>query len=600
MRRLSAILAADVVGYSVLVREDEDGTLSELKAIRGEILERKIQEHNGRIVKLMGDGLLAEFTSVVSAVECALEVQLKLQQRLLENESKPLVRFRIGINLGDVVFEDGDIFGNGVNLAARLEEHSEPGSICVSNAVFEQVRDRLDVKFDDLGEIALKNFDEPVRVWQWCPPGTENNTPEAGFRRSSLRYSKSLGETGNGELMSRPAVLFLPFEVLGAIQGDWAIALGLCEDIRTNLSSWRSFPVIGAEALGGKTGDLQSLADSVDASYVVTGSLRRSGNRARVSVRLIDASSGSEIWNKSFDGTVEDMLDFQDDVSQRVVSQIEPEIAHAAASRVPVIRAKGFASWELVAKSIEEERKGGDGYGTKHANIAQRELLLEALKIEPDFAEAWARLARTYFRDFLIGWSDDPSNALRLALEASTRAVELDPENSLARAYHAQCLLFGKYDPEAALEHAQEAVRLNPSNVVGHVMMGCVLVYLGQPETAFSHYEIALRLNPNFPNMGTVVCDQMMCRAMQGDLSQAVALARKMISIAPKYFRGLQRCAAVLAHAGRLNEAGEVLRNAEEIGGSFSEKYIRETYPFTDERHLELLILGLRKAGWKG
>jgi tetratricopeptide (TPR) repeat protein len=357
---------------------------------------------------------------------------------------------------------------------------------------------------------------------------------------------------------------------------------------------------VGPEALGGAVGDIQHLATIVDAAYAVTGSVRRTENRARVVARLIETSSGRELWSQTFDGKLEDVFEFQDEFSRRIVSQIEPEISRAAAQRITVTRPKDLATWELLAKAVDAERRGGDGYGTLEANNAQREFVSEAIGRDPELCEAWARLARCHFRDFLLGWSEDGQAALLKSLEASARAVEIDPGNSVAQAFRAQCLVFGSHDPQGGYEHAREAVRLNPSNVMGHYMMGCALVFCGEPETAYGHYETVLRLNPAFSAKGPLFCDQMMCRALAGNLDEAVHFAHKTMDVAPNYLRGLQRCAAVLAHAGEIEVAKEVLRRIDELGGSFTEAYVKETYPFTRAEDLDFLIEGLRKAGWKG
>jgi TolB-like protein len=270
------------------------------------------------------------------------------------------------------------------------------------------------------------------------------------------------------DLFERPAVLFLPFEALSSSEEDGLLALGLCEDIRTTLASWRSFPVVGPEALGGADGDIQNLAATVDAKYAVTGSVRRSGNRARVIARLNDAASGRELWSQTFDRMLADVFEFQDELSRRIVSQIEPEISRAAALKIIVSRPKDLATWELLAKAVEAENRGGDGYGTPEANNAQKAFVSEAIARDPQLCEACARLSRCCFRDFLLGWSEDGKKALEKGLEASARAVEIDPDNSIAQAFRSQCLLFGKHDAEGGFEHAREAVRLNPSNVMGH------------------------------------------------------------------------------------------------------------------------------------
>jgi adenylate cyclase len=447
-RRLVAILAADVVGYSRLIRADEEGTLAAFKSLRKDIIDPKISEHHGRIVKLMGDGILAEFQSVVDAVHAAVEVQQAMGERNAKQSAEQRVEFRVGINMGDVVVDGDDIHGDGVNLAARLEALAEPGGICISGTVHEQVRDRLDLDFEDMGEQELKNIDRPTNVWQWTtnsrPPTPRRETPDAVAHQGT-------NLTHELDVFDRPAVLFLPFEALSRSDEDTLLASGLCEDIRTTLACWRSFPVVGPEALGGAVGEIQHLAGMVDAAYAVTGSVRRAGSRARVVARLIDASSGRELWSRTFDGNLEDVFEFQDELSRRIVSQIEPEINRATAQRIPVARPKDLATWELLAKAIDAESRGGDGYGTPEANNAQRKLVSEAIEREPELCEAWARLARCYFRDFLLGWSEDGKKALEKSLEASARAVEIDPGNSVAQAFRAQSLLFGNHDPQADL-----------------------------------------------------------------------------------------------------------------------------------------------------
>jgi adenylate cyclase len=596
-RRLAAILAADVVGYSRLIRADEEGTITALQTLRSELIEPKIAGHNGRIVKLMGDGILVEFASVVDAVRGATEVQQAMAERNAAEPDEQPIEFRIGINLGDVVIEGDDIHGDGVNIAARLEGLADPGGICISGSVHEQIRDRLDFAFEAIGEQSVKNVDRPVEVWKWSANGRRTEPGITTENDVALNCSDS---THDVDVLHRPAVLFLPFDALSRTDEDIFLASGLCEDIRTTLACWRSFPVVGPEALGSATGDIQHLAGSVDADYAVTGSVRRVGDRARVVARLIDASSGQELWSQTFDGDLADVFEFQDDLSRRIVSQIEPEISQATARRIPVVRPKDLATWELLAKAVEAERRGGDGYGTPEANNAQREFVSEAIERDPELCEAWARLARCHFRDFLLGWAEDGKKALEKSLEASARAVEIDPANSLAQAFRSQCLLFGKHDPQGGFEHAREAVRLNPSNVMGHYMMGCSLVYCGEPDTAYTHYESVLRLNPAFSAKGALYCDQMMCRALAGYLEEAVQFARKMMDVAPHYLRGLQRCVSVLAHAGKLEEARDVLQRIDDLGSSFSEAYVRETYPFRRPEDLDFLIEGLRAAGWNG
>ncbi len=596
-RRLAAILSADVVGYARLIRTDEEGTLAELKRLRNELIDPTIEANGGRVVKLMGDGILVEFQSVIGAVRAAIEVQSAMLDSNAERPEEQRIEYRIGINIGDVVIDGDDIQGDGVNVAARLEGLAEPGGICVSSNVHEQVRDRLDLAFEDIGEQSLKNIDRPVTVWRWMA-GNRQTAP--GAKLTDVDTERKTSSRPELDVFERPAVLFLPFEAISKSDEDELLASGLCEDIRTTLASWRSFPVVGPEAIGDADGDIQHLAAIVEATYVVTGSVRRAGNRARVVARLIDGVSGRELWSQTFNGLLADVFDFQDEISRRIVSQIEPEISRAAAQKITVSRPKDLATWELLAKAVDAENSGGDGYGTPEANNAQKVFVKEAIERDPQLCEAWARLSRCYFRDFLLGWSQDGKKSLEKGLQASARAVEIDPNNSIAQAFRSQCLLFGNHDAEGGFEHAREAVRLNPSNVMGHYMMGCALVYCGEPDTAYGHYETVLRLNPAFPGKGALYCDQMMCRALAGNLEDAVLYAQKTLDIAPNYLRGLQRCASVLAHADRLEDAKGALRRIDQLGGTFTEAYVQETYPFHRPEDLEFLISGLRKAGWTG
>lgn len=597
MRKLAAILVADVAGYSRLVEADEEGTLRALRTLHDEIVAPSIAAHHGRIVKLMGDGVLAEFGSVLDAVRHAVAMQKAVAKCQSDLPEQRRIAFRIGINLGDVVIDGADIHGDGINVASRLESLAPPGGICISESVREQVGNRVNVHFEDMGPQTLRNIERAIRVWRW--PGAATAAAARGTAGKTAGPGHPASEHGVS-VMDRPAVLFLPFEGLGRSEADLVLASGLCEDIRTTLACWRWFPVIGPEAVRGEPGDIRALAESVGAALVVTGSVRRGGERARVTARLLDGETGRELWSHNFDGGLEDIFDFQEDVSRRVVSQIEPQIARASATRLLRARPKDLACWELMAQAVEAERQGGDGYGTPEANEEQRRLALQALERDPGFSDAWARLARCHIRDFLLGWAEDRAAARKASLETSSKAVETDPESAFARACRAQCMLFGDQDPLGALEHAEEAVRLNPSNVFGHIMMGCVLCYCGEPDRAYTHYETALRLNPNFPNMGVVYCDQMMCRALTGRLDEAVSLARKTMTVAPKYLRGLQRCASVLAHAGHGDEAARVLSAIEAMGGAFTEDYFRDTYPFVREEDADFLISGLRKAGWQG
>lgn len=404
------------------------------------------------------------------------------------------------------------------------------------------------------------------------------------------------------ELFESPAVLLLPFTALSASDEDSLLARGLGEDIRTSLACYRWFPVIGHEALGEIASGpaITELCARVGASFAVKGTVRRAGMRARVTAQLIDGTRGQQLWSQTFDGELEDVFDFQEQVAARVVAQIEPEILHAADAKIDTVRPRRLDTWELLIMADEVQAKGGEGYGTASANAAQRKILEDVLARDPGVAEAWAKLARCHFREMLLGWSEDRSESLALAMEASERAIGLNPNDWLARTVRAVTLIFGATDPLAARAHAEAAVRLNPSSPLAHQAYACVMEFLGHTDEAIEHFEAVFRLNPNWGNAAAVHGDLMICYGFLGDLDTAVAHARKMLAIAPGYMRGLQRAAAVFGHAGLLSDAQAALDALAAIDMRFDETYLRETYPFFRARDMDFLTEGLRKAGWQG
>lgn len=403
------------------------------------------------------------------------------------------------------------------------------------------------------------------------------------------------------ELFRSPALLLLPFEALSSSPEDGLLARGLGEDVRTTLAYYRWFPVIGPEALGkdieGRT--LTELCARVDAAYALAATVRRVGQQARVSARLLDGRSGQQLWSQAFDGDLSDVFAFQEEVAARVVAQLEPEILHATDARIGVVR-PSLEIWELLIKVAEAEAAAGEGYGTPEANEVQKRLLEEILARDDSVAEAWARLARCHFRDMLLNWSGDRAESIQKAMDCSARAVALNANNWLGRTVRGNALLFGASDPVAGLSHAEAAVRLNPSSPLAHQIYGCVLEFLGRQEESIPHLEAVFRLNPNWPNAGAIHASLMMCHAFCGNMDAAIEHGRKMLAVAPEYIRGLQRAACVFGHADLLDDARDALATLDRLGHAFDEAYIRETYPFQREQDVAFILDGLQKAGWKG
>ena len=465
------------------------------------------------------------------------------------------------------------------------------------------VRLSRDALCDDIGSPGDGEFLEGLDL------GSE---PFDDWRRAEgARLANGAVETGGlgseasagHDIFENPSVLVMAFAPASPDDADVSFATGLVIDLRTSLSLWRWYPVIGPEAIGWRTereGDLRQLAGSVGASYAISGTIRRAGDRIRVSVSLTDIDSSHLIWAETFEGEMADIFEMQEAIGRAVVARVTPEIGRAEAARVTRKRPSDIAAWQLVAQTDELERTGGEGYGSPESNKAQVALLEAALELEPDYARAWARLGRYYFRSAMQGWTEDRVGSFARAEQYCEKAVRIDPTEWEAQAYAALSLIFHSKDFGPGRFHAREAVRLNPSAPVARHALGCALEWLGEPEEALRHLNLVFDLNPNYPNRAAVLGDITTCQLFVGDFDDAVETAREIRDIAPDYTRGLQRVVATLGHAGETAEAGDVLAKVLTLQPGFDEAYVRETYPYTDPRHTEVLLEGLRRAGWKG
>lgn len=404
----------------------------------------------------------------------------------------------------------------------------------------------------------------------------------------------------NEVLFERPAVLVMAVDCLSTSEDDRMLADGLTEEIRTTLSYWRWFPVIGPESIGWKTArntDIREAARGVSASYAVTGSLRRFGERARITVSLVDTASGRSLWSQNFDGNLEDVFAFQEDVCRSIVAQIEPQIAHAEAERIQRSPPTDLAAWQLVARTDEIERLGGPGYGTPESNARQLPLLQKATEIEPGYARAWSRIAKVHWRYFIMGWREDRDACALESREASRRAITLDPNDWEAHAYQALVQVFALKDYAAGEYHCSEAVRLNPSASLARQATGCTMEWMGRPRVALDNLELIFRLDPDPAAKAAIFGDMTTCYMFAGDTERSVEIARQLMAIGNDYSRGLQRCAATFGHAGETELAKAAVARLGEIHPDFSEDYVRMTYPFSKTEDLDFFIEGLRKAG---
>ena len=581
-RRLAAILAADVVGYGRLMERDETGTLAALKARRKEVLEPLVGRHQGRIFKLTGDGVLVEFGSAVNAVECAI----KLQQGMTEaNAGLPEDRrilLRIGINLGDIMVEGGDLYGDGVNIAARLEGIAEPGSVLVSGTAFDYVRNKVDSGFEDLGTRSLKNIGEPVRVYRVRPGG------EPGRAGPALA------------LPDKPSIAVLPFTNMSGDSGQEYFSDGITEDIITELSRFRSLFVIARNSsftFKGKAMKVQDIARELGVAYVVEGSVRRSGERVRISAQLIDADTGNHLWAERYDRDMRDIFALQDEVAQSVASTVSGRVEAAGRERAVRLSPVALKAYDLVLKA-----KGLMPHYTRTDNEQALACAQRAVELDPGSATAYAQLAWCHFYSYMACWVTDRDAALLKAYKLAQRAVELDETDSFVHAILGIMKLFRREFDEARSE-AKRAIDLNPSDWVARRYYGMLLAATGDPEAGIEQLELGRRLNPF--DTRWVPWDLGIIYFTAHRYDEAIAALRQVRDPINEVRGWL---AASYAQAGRLEEARatleEFLRVAKTDMAVFPgrrlkdwEAYWHGAFEYQDQKDFDHLFDALRKAG---
>ena len=566
-RRLSAILAADVAGYTRLVEQDTDGTVVAWQSARSETIDPAIAEHSGRIVKHTGDGFLAEFATVQDAVACAVIMQMGLSASSLD--------FRMGINLGDVIDDGEDIHGEGVNIAARLEAIAEPGGICVSGDVYNQVRNRLDLTFDDLGDKEVKHVSWPVRVFAIRLPGG--------------------GEPAHVELTipEKPSIAVLPFDNMSGDPEQEYFSDGLTEDIITALGLWRSFPVIARNstfAYKGKSPGVRILASELGARYILEGSVRKSGNRLRISAQLIDATNGLHVWAEKFDRELTDIFELQDEIVQRIAATIEPELERAEQKRSVVRKLQDLDAWDYYQRGMSCLYEY-----SKEGNERARKMFQHALTRDPDYSQAISGLAYTHHRDLAMEVADDREASIAKCLEAARRGVALDPVSSFARVVLAQAHIWPDQH-DLAIAEAEMALELNPNSAHAHLVLGSFLDSAGNSEDGIRKIEKGLELNPQDPRKHNFLT--LLARAYLNArrYEEAVRQAQKALHHHPRYPNANYILAASLGHLDRQTEARAALDECEHVHSGFVGKRTRWK-PYQNPADNEHILDGIRKAG---
>ena len=574
-RRLAAVLAADVVGYSRLIRADEEGTIAAFSAVRANLIDPILKEHYGRTVKLMGDGLLVEFASVVGAVRAAAAMQEALATR---NAALPLERrmeLRVGINLGDVVIEGDDIHGDGVNVATRLEGLAAPGGLCISEAVYEQVRDRVSLSFADLGLREVKNIDRPLRVWHWHPD------------RDPALEDTALAETAL-PAPDRPSIAVLPFDNMSGDREQQYFADGITEDIITELSKIHGLMVISRNSTftyKGKAVKAQDVCRDLGVRHILEGSVRKAGERVRITAQLIDGRSGGHLWAERYDRSLADIFAVQDDVTERIVSSLEVKLIDGDDPRSSRVETNSPEAYDCVLRGREQYR-----LFSKDGNAAARRLYERAIELDPSYAAAHAGLAEAYLHEWFMG---SPA-ALDQALELAQTAKGLDPSLPLVYEALSSVHLFRRQHDEA-LAAARRWIEIEPSNAEAYANLAGILHFAGEPERVARLIEKAKRLNPFHPFYYTLYVGQ--ARFTMRRFEDAATIIARSIAHNPEALPAHFYLAACHGQLGEDALAREALAEVRRISPDFSLAWVRTIAAYRRAADLDLLIDGLRKAG---
>jgi adenylate cyclase len=577
-RRLAAILAADVVGYSRLMAADEEGTVATLSTYRG-VIDGLVAEHQGRIFGSAGDSALAEFNSAVQAVRCAVAIQRAMHRRNADLPDQQRMELRIGVNLGDVIVENDNLFGDGVNVAARLEQAAEPADICIAGAVLDQIDGKVTFPIAGLGERRLKNIPRPVAIYR------------VDWRLEEARADDVLG--GELSLPDKPSVAVLPFANMSGDAEQEYFADGITEDIITALSRNRWFFVIARNSTftyKGRAVDVKQVARELGVRYVLEGSVRKAGGRVRITGQLIDAESGAHLWAERYDRDLADVFALQDEITERVVAAIEPELlvveGRRAARKSPThLNAYDFfmrGMWHYHQFDPEENRRAA-------------EWMRKAVALDPHLTHGHVGLARTLNLRIWVGWSKDADADRRAGFEAAQRAVELDDKDPYGHyVLTFACLNSGLH--QQALAEAQRAVDLNPNFALVHFGLGWIRVFVGHFAAAIDPLLRCMRLSPNDPLTFFFFYFLALAHYHQHDYAQAVQMAQRGLALR-RIYPLYEILLAGLGQSGMLDQVAAARADMERLKPTDLEGMARITHPYLNPADLEHLREGLRKAG---
>jgi adenylate cyclase len=576
-RRLAAILAADVVGYSRLIGADEEGTLATLKQHRGALLTPTIAGHNGRIVKTTGDGLLVEFASVIDALRCAIVIQQGMRARNADTPLPQRIEFRIGINVGDIVVDEGDVYGDGVNVAARLEGLAEPGGISVSGRVQEDARGKIEIGFHDTGEQRLKNIAWPVRVFR------------VQLDDGAQAYRPALA------LPDKPSIAVLPFQNMSGDAEQEYFADGIAEEIITALSRMRWLFVIARNSsfvYKGRAVDVKQVGRELGVRYILEGSVRKAGNRVRITGQLIDATTGTHLWADRFDGGLEDVFDLQDRVTASVVNAIAPKLEQAEIERSQHKPTESLDAYDYYLRGMAVAHRW-----TREANTESLSHFYRAIELDPNFAAAWGMAARCYSQRKACGWSTDRAHEIAEAERTARRAAELGKDDALALCTAGMAIGYVGCNPAHGRSLIDRALQLNPNLAWAWLFSGWVNIWLGEPEIGIDHVARAMRLSPHDPQIVAMEAATAYAHYFAGRFADASKWAEMSLQELPNLALPLGALVASRAMTGRGQSAEEALAQLLGLEPDLRLSNLGVWMPLQRPEHLAMLVEGFRKAG---
>jgi adenylate cyclase len=587
-RRLAAVLAADVAGYSRLMGADEEGTLARLKEVRKTLVDLTIAKHRGRIVKTTGDGMLVEFASAVDAVRGAVEVQRGMADHNVSVSPDQRIEFRIGIHVGDIIIDDNDIFGDGVNVAARVENECEPGGICLSGNAFEQIRGKTDFTFDDLGEKGLKNIERPVRLY--AVQGTTSAATTTTAAISIMQSDKSKPLT----LPDKPSIAILPFQNMSGDPEQEYFADGIVEDITSALSRFKSLFVIARNSsftYKGRAVDIKQVGRELGVRYVIEGSVRKAAGTLRITGQLIDAATGAHLWADRFEGSLDDVFALQDKITESVVSAITPAVYHAEIDLAARRRPTNLSAYDLCLRAQPHF------YSMTREGLAEAlQLAHRALEIDPRYGFAAYQAGSCHMFIISQGWARDLNFEMAEGVRLLSLALSIDENDPDVLAAVGCATSFLTEDFATAAEMVDRAVALNPNSAVAWSQRGHAYLFGGQHSEALRSFERTIRLSPLDPLLYMTLAAMGIAFIELRRFDEAVAVARKAARQNQTYATTYRCLTSALAHLGQEAEVQKAVSRMLELEPNFRiSEWLKRGAQW--HKHNHLMINGIRKAG---